>query len=560
MILNVYDTKDKLLINKLYKTIGVTLIRKYLPHLDVIKQFYLVNTLDEWNEIKSKFPETVTCRTDTIFEEHIPSVHGTTRERENIEDYIIDVSNKIKEPYFMCLEMEERSNERVNTQGGLYIDINVDKDIIAGYVGPGFDCGGLTKGEAEHETWVIPWDKNSIKRKDAIDKYRVGKIEQSSYISTAVKRIEFLIKEYPDRKQEIIDNCPKEYKGIEYELFEKMQKEILIPMYEQQVELMKNGLNHCTVEVNVVKENRLVPFEIGVSQRFREAIKHETQKSWKKTSHDKTMIYGKAKGIFLLNKYLPDLYPYKKIQIISSIEEWDKIKDKLPERVTTRTDTKIGDNRNVRISGTSGKKEDVPLEIEELKKQNPDGVLLLLDTKSPTIPRYENDGGFNVGFNINENVVIELVGKGFDGRELTREKAVHERYVIPWDEVLFIRNKKDMTKSRNVSMYEICDDEYKRTRQERVEFLNEKEKEIDREIIEENVPIAYKELDEEIIKNILDDVILELCKRKDELLRDGLRNFNVQGNIVDGKIVPWEIFRPERLIAKETKKDEFGDR
>ncbi len=95
-------------------------------------------------------------------------------------------------------------------------------------------------------------------------------------------------------------------------------------------------------------------------------------------------MYGKAKGIFLLNKYLPDLYPYSKIQIISSIEEWNKIKNKLPERVTTRTDTKIGDYRNVRISGTSGKKEDIPLELEEVKKQNPDGVLLLLNTKSPT--------------------------------------------------------------------------------------------------------------------------------------------------------------------------------
>ncbi len=285
------------------------------------------------------------------------------------------------------------------------------------------------------------------------------------------------------------------------------------------------------------------------------------EENYKKQSDNKNMIYGKAKGIFLLNKYLPDLYPYKKIQIISSIEEWNKIKDKLPERVTTRTDTKIGDYRNVRISGTSGKKEDIPLELEEVKKQNPDGVLLLLNTKFPTIPRYENNGGFSVGFNINENVVIELVGKGFDGRELTREKAVHERYIIPWNEVLFIRNKKDMIKNRNVLMYEICDDEYKRTRQERLKFLGEIEKETDKEIIEENVPIAYKELDEEIIKSILDDIILELCKRKNDLLRDGLKNFNVQGNIVDGKIVPWEIFRPERLIAKENpKEDDYEER
>ena len=40
------------------------------------------------------------------------------------------------------------------------------------------------------------------------------------------------------------------------------------------------------------------------------------EENYKKQSDNKNMIYGKAKGIFLLNKYLPDLYPYKKIQII----------------------------------------------------------------------------------------------------------------------------------------------------------------------------------------------------------------------------------------------------
>lgn len=57
-------------------------------------------------------------------------------------------------------------------------------------------------------------------------------------------------------------------------------------------------------------------------------------------------------------------------------------------------------------------------------------------------------------------------------------------------------------------------------------------------------------------KSILDDIIFELYKRNNDLLRDGLKTFNVQGNIVNGNIVPWEIFRPERLIAKEIKKED----
>ena len=68
--------------------------------------------------------------------------------------------------------------------------------------------------------------------------------------------------------------------------------------------------------------------------------------------------------------------------------------------------------------------------------------------------------------------------------------------------------------------------------------------------MEKEVPEVYKSVNEDVIKSILDDIILPLYKRKRELYQDNLKHFNVQGNIVNGKVVPWEIFRPERLISK----------
>lgn len=265
------------------------------------------------------------------------------------------------------------------------------------------------------------------------------------------------------------------------------------------------------------------------------------------------MTYGKTKGIVLLQKYLPELNPIKNVKIVSSIQEWEEMKDECPERITCRTDTKIGDQKNVRIEGASGKKEEVPNILKQIKEQNPDAVLLLMQMKDSPIKRYENDGGFNILFNVNESVIIELVGKGFDARELTREKAVHERYSIPWNDVLFMRNKKDLQKSRNVESYVVDDEEYKRTRKERIEFLNSIES--DSKAIEEAVPQEYQQSSDELIQSILDKVVFSLYKRKRELYEDNLKHCNIQGNIVDGQIVPWEIFRPERLISK-TKEEE----
>ena len=58
-------------------------------------------------------------------------------------------------------------------------------------------------------------------------------------------------------------------------------------------------------------------------------------------------------------------------------------------------------------------------------------------------------------------------------------------------------------------------------------------------------------ISDDIIKKLLDDVVLEIMKKRQMILRDGLTRFGVQGNIIDGNIQPWEIFRAERLIPKD---------
>lgn len=267
--------------------------------------------------------------------------------------------------------------------------------------------------------------------------------------------------------------------------------------------------------------------------------------------------YGKAKGIVLLNKYLPKINPFKKASIVKNIEDWNRIKDKYPEKITIRTDTLIGDTNNVIISGARGIKEEVPQLFQEVKKQNPNGVLLLIETKNPRPNRIENEGGFNIFFNLDKAVAIELVGKGFDARELTRGKAVHERYVIPWNEIIFLKNKKDLKKNEMVSKYKVQDEEYKKTRMERKNFLesigyNDSE-------IQNALPNTYIELSDDIIEQVLNDIVFELYQKKNQLRNDGLNSFGVQGNIVKGKIEPWEIFREERLIKLDKTEEQMEE-
>lgn len=263
--------------------------------------------------------------------------------------------------------------------------------------------------------------------------------------------------------------------------------------------------------------------------------------------------YGKLKGMYLLQKYIPDLNLISDVCVINSLDEWDNIKAELPERIMFRTDNILGE-KVVQIQGASGKKEDIPSVLESIKAQNENAVILIIEGKMPTYPRYKNKGGFTVSFDIGEKVVINLVGEGFDGRELTRGIATHESYTIPWNEILYIENKADLVKNNFVERKIVNEDDYKKSRKKRMEFLTDEIKE-NREKAEKYVPEKYSEIDEEIIKEIIDKIILKLYSQTTNLMYDNLKHFKVQGNISPNeKLITFEIFTPER-IDKDQNKD-----
>lgn len=262
------------------------------------------------------------------------------------------------------------------------------------------------------------------------------------------------------------------------------------------------------------------------------------------------MKYGKAKGIVLLQKYLPQISPFKSVDIVSTLDEWNSVKEKYGECFSHRVDTPIGEPRKNVVQGTSGFASSIPGLIKKANEQSPNGVVLLMATKEPPVHRYENDGGFNVLFNMDENVIIELVGKGFDGHELTQGLAVHERYQIPWDEVLFMRDRIDLLKNPSVIKARVTSNAYEKQRNERIQFLRDIcHYDIDK--IEEQVPQQYKLIDNNIIKGILDNIVLELMKKQTSLKQDGLKRFCVQGNLLHGKVQPWEVFRAERMVTRD---------
>ncbi len=240
----------------------------------------------------------------------------------------------------------------------------------------------------------------------------------------------------------------------------------------------------------------------------------------------------------LLSKYLPNVVPFTKFNIVASLDEWDAIKTNYGAFTIQRVDAPIGSLRAV--SQTNGGKSDIPRILTNAQEANPDAVVLVLDTKTPSCSRYLYDGGFNILFAVDDCVAIEIVAKGFDAHELVRNKAVHERYILPWNEAIFAKNLADLMKiSRGKYFVQPC--QYTLQRNERVRFLVNSCR-YNLATVEKSIPTEVQRISDSLISQLLDEIVITIIEQQKQIVQDGYRQFCVQGNFVNKTVQPWEFF------------------
>ena len=71
-----------------------------------------------------------------------------------------------------------------------------------------------------------------------------------------------------------------------------------------------------------------------------------------------------------------------------------------------------------------------------------------------------------------------------------------------------------------------------------------------KEDIKGKIPKNYYPMPVSIKEMLLDEIILPLYMKKEELIKDGLKSFGVQGMIINGKLFPIEFNRQERFVEK----------
>lgn len=250
---------------------------------------------------------------------------------------------------------------------------------------------------------------------------------------------------------------------------------------------------------------------------------------------EKMMCYHRARDMINLMRYFPDLSPIKNLTIVTSIDDYLKNYDFCKDFPGERNDTLISKPPMRSVEG-AGINPDIVSIFKDVKELDSDGVMVLFDLCHEPSERYDRYAGISVLVSVGNGIVIDAVGKGFDGREVSKGIASHERYFIPW---INIRSC-NISNFKDYRTYIISDHDYKKSRNDRIEFLCSLGLPI--EDVLKNVPLEYSEIPDFIWLDVLKNLIKRLDKMDYELLSCKLSDFVINGHTEGKRFLPWQMY------------------
>ncbi len=260
----------------------------------------------------------------------------------------------------------------------------------------------------------------------------------------------------------------------------------------------------------------------------------------------KMMQYYRTSDMLNLLYFFPEASPIQDIIIVENETDFITHKDYINTFAQNRVDTLKGRTpiNGIENSGQSNSFYDAMLKV---KQKDSNGVLVLFNVKNAVSERYERYAGISVGVDLGQDVYIDAVTKGFDGREVSKSICTHERYYIPWYDLrrICIENFRDYR------TFQIDNESYKMTRIDRINFL--KSIGLNPEVFSKHIPELYEPIPDFIWLSVIKKIIKRLEDNEEILMNYGLTNFAISGHTEGKEFAPWQMFDKTRYTLAKRK-------
>lgn len=253
--------------------------------------------------------------------------------------------------------------------------------------------------------------------------------------------------------------------------------------------------------------------------------------------------YGKASGFLIAKRY--NLPTYSNFYIIENEEEVQALLDTFNDQneFCMRSDTQVG-SIPIGIGGRNGNRYTIFEYIKQIKEQSQrlgtKGVAIIYWNKGKFCPTYDVEGCFYLDYQTKKQLMIDYVGKGWDGSFLSHGSACHETYTIPWNEILFL-NDNNISKYKTSKIGEYA---YNQLRDARIKDLQIKYG-LPSEECSQLIPSQYQGIKKEYIRQVIDQVIIPMYDSPD--LQRNYREYIPIAQIENGKVLVPEVILPSRL-------------
>lgn len=264
--------------------------------------------------------------------------------------------------------------------------------------------------------------------------------------------------------------------------------------------------------------------------------------------------YGKLNGWWLCSRYSLPTFTELYI-VVGEINPFDnellQIFGETP--LLCRTDAPFGKGASL-PRGRNLSINNINEFLLELKSKCKESIILMC--KNPSIQltgkelqRYETGGGIMIIFEKYNQVIVELVGKGFDVGDITRGKAVHSSIVIPWNMILEnpIKIFKHCIYIEKNRYFLIGTQDYLCSRETRINELVKNLKEENIIAIDNAIPLEASKITLSLFEKIYYECIEKIAVKQDEIEEP----FGIMLNMYEGQFCIFEVWQMRRSIPIE---------
>jgi hypothetical protein len=248
--------------------------------------------------------------------------------------------------------------------------------------------------------------------------------------------------------------------------------------------------------------------------------------------------FGRTNDMVTLCEFFPELCDIRDLYLVQDAADYRANAETLSKLGRKRPDTLIGEKVIKGIhKGTADENEEI---MNYIKNENPNGAMIMYSTKSDSRKkRFQGDGGMSIAVKNGKSVIIECVGPGFDGGDLTHGQAAHESYFIDWSDI----SRFSVGGRRNFRVHLVDPENYKKQEKKRKSDLVKYG--FDPKEFEGKIPETYNQMPDQVFQFIMPS-IKKLPKIEGLLAAGHLDSFSINGEVSDGKFAAIQMPTEER--------------